>query len=452
VSARRVAVVGAGIAGLVAAYRLGQRTTAETTIYEATTRVGGRIETGRGLFAEGQYVERGAEFIDSSHARLLALAAELGLAIDDLDEVRPIARSDMFYVDGAQYSATEARADFEGARGALERDARLSGSREDARALDDTSVQEWIRSRVPGGLDSKLGRLLDVACTVEFGAETSDQSALNVVSMLSSSASADELRLFGSSDARYLVRGGADRIVAQLGRALRSRIRLGHRLTALSTGASGALELTFAPGSARPRAAADQVVLALPFIVLREVDLTGVVLSDKKRTAIAELGMATNAKLHLQFDTRYWEKLGSSGDTVSDRGYQCTWEATRSQPGTSGILVNYVGGATGAGFAQEEPETLARRFLTQIEPVFPGLSRHWNGKVDVACWSRSPYQRGSYAYYRVGQYTRFAGVEGLPEGPVHFAGEHTSTQFQGFMEGAVESAERAAGEVIEALA
>ena len=95
--------------------------------------------------------------------------------------------------------------------------------------------------------------------------------------------------------------------------------------------------------------------------------------------------------------------------------------------------------------------TRARAFLKQIEPVLPGLSAQWNGKATLDHWTSYPWTRGSYSYWKVGQYTRFAGSEGRPEGKCHFAGEHTSIDFQGYLNGAVETGQRAAAEVLAAL-
>jgi monoamine oxidase len=83
--------------------------------------------------------------------------------------------------------------------------------------------------------------------------------------------------------------------------------------------------------------------------------------------------------------------------------------------------------------------------------VLPGLTSQWNGRATVDWWAGNPYSRGSYSYWQVGQYTRFAGIEGESEGAVHFCGEHTSVDAQGYLEGAVETGERAADEVISAL-
>jgi monoamine oxidase len=158
--------------------------------------------------------------------------------------------------------------------------------------------------------------------------------------------------------------------------------------------------------------------------------------------------MGTNSKLHVQFRSRPWTRVGCNGETYSDTGYQNTWEVTRAQPGSPGILVDYTGGLVGAGVGNGAPEQRAATFLTQLEPVLPGVSAEWNGRATVDFWPGYEWTRGSYSYWKVGQYTSFAGVEGRQEGNAHFCGEHTSIDFQGYLNGAVETGERAAAEVI----
>ena len=196
--------------------------------------------------------------------------------------------------------------------------------------------------------------------------------------------------------------------------------------------------------------------MAIPFSVLRTLDYSQAGFSSLKAVAIQQLGYGTNAKLHLQFQNRLWNQPGpwglSNGSTFADTGYQNTWDVTRAQPGATGILVNYTGGAAGAAFdgsaGPVRRAEYAATFLTQLQPVLPGISAQWNGRVTLDTPVSNPYSRGSYAFYRVGQYTLFGGVEAERSNGCHFAGEHCSTDFQGYMEGGAEEGERAAGEIL----
>jgi monoamine oxidase len=195
---------------------------------------------------------------------------------------------------------------------------------------------------------------------------------------------------------------------------------------------------------------APQVVLAIPFAVMREsVDYSDAGFDPVKKMAIQQQGMGTNSKLNVQFSTRSWHADDSNGSTYSDDGYQSTWEASRAQPGRPGILVDYTGGSIGRAFGGASADERARRFVEELSPTLPGVN-DYNGRAVLDYWTGRPLTRGSYSYYRVGQMTAFAGVEGKPSGNCHFAGEQTSYTFQGYMEGAVKSGERAAMEIIGA--
>jgi len=94
---------------------------------------------------------------------------------------------------------------------------------------------------------------------------------------------------------------------------------------------------------------------------------------------------------------------------------------------------------------------LAPEFLARAEPVFPGLTAQWNGKATFDDWPRNPWTLGSYAAFGPGQLTKYWHGVGKSQGRVHFAGEHTSTYSQGFLNGGVESGDRAAIEVMQSI-
>ena len=97
------------------------------------------------------------------------------------------------------------------------------------------------------------------------------------------------------------------------------------------------------------------------------------------------------------------------------------------------------------------PQFQARNFLRQIEPVLPGATAKWNGKVTRDYWTGYQWTKGSYSYWKVGQYTRFVGAEGDRQGNCYFAGEHTSVDFQGYLNGAVDTGETAAKQVLRRI-
>ncbi len=458
----RIVVVGAGLAGLTCAYRLKQAGYAATVHEASSKRVGGRCWTLRGEFADGQIAEHGGELIDQGHAAIRQLAQELGLPLDNLLAGEVNGTEPSYYFDRASYSFAEATEDLKQIYQTLHSDVSKASYptlyntyTQRGYELDHLSVLDWINQNVPGGIGSRLGQLLDVAYNIEYGAESSVQSSLNMLYLLGYSGQG-QLRIFGPSNEKYHVRGGNDQITERLAELLRGQILLDSALVAIKQNSNNTYSLTFQrTDSTTTQELADQVVLALPFSILRSsVDYKNAGFKALKQTAIKELGMGTNSKLHVQFTNRPWNLLGRNGETFADTGYQNTWEVSRSQPGVSGILVDYTGGKIGASFGTGTPQDRARQFLAQLEPVLPGITTKWNGRATVDFWSAYPWTKGSYSYWKVGQYTKFAGVEREPEGHAlncHFAGEHTSVDFQGYLNGAVETGQRAATEVMAAL-
>lgn len=454
VLSNRVLIVGAGLAGLTCAYRLKQ-SGVHATLYEASSRVGGRCWTRRGDFADEQIAEHGGELIDTGHLHVRRLAQELGLTFDDLLAAQAEGTEDFFNLAGTPYSVAEATDDFALVFPKLSEDlARApfptlyNRYTPHGAQLDAMSIVDWINVSVPGGVESRLGQLLEVAYTIEYGAEASRQSALNLIYLLGYSRP-DPLSLFGESDEKYHIRGGNDQVISRLVAQLGSQIVPSTALVAARLNANRTFTLTLQSGAKIYDVVGDKVVFALPFSILNTgVNLTGAGFSTLKQIAIRDLAIGSNTKLHVQFTGRPWTQQGNNGNTFADTGYQNTWEVTRAQPGKSGILVDFTGGKVSDSFRHGAPAMRAQQFLEQIEPVLPGLRTAWNGRATVDFWPANPYSRGSYSYWQVGQYTSFAGIERAPEGNAHFCGEHTSIAAQGYLEGAVESGDRVASEIL----
>ncbi len=456
-AAPRVVVVGAGLAGLTCAYRLSQAGVM-ACVHEASDRLGGRCWSIRGAFAPGLVAERGGELIDTAHVETRQLCHELGLTTDDLLQGETNGTEPLYYFDGRPYTDAEAAEDFNGVYQKLHMDVSAASypttyrvSTQRGRELDAMTIVDWIEESVPGGMASRFGQLLDVAYNIEFGAECAEQSALNLVYLLGYIGQG-RLRLFGKSDEKHHVRGGNDLITSAMGERLEGQIKMGSELVAIRRNATGTYALTFVEGGTTKPVTADRVVLALPFSIMRRsVDWSRAGFGPEKSQAIRELGMGTNSKLNVGFRTRYWRTLGCNGDTYADTGFQNTWEVSRGQPGTAGILVDYTGGRIGDSFRSGTPSTRTRQFLAQLEPLLPGVSAQWDGNATVDHWPSYPWTRGSYSYYKPGQYTAFGASEEEVSGACHFAGEHTTQDFQGYLQGAVFSGERAAAEVLDAI-
>lgn len=452
-SAPRVVIVGAGLAGLTCAYRLYQAGIA-STVYEASDRVGGRTWTLRDFFADGQIAEHGAEFISLGQVAVQKLARELGLQLVNVNKRE--SGHDVLFVDGENYPKREALADYAKVYPAVHKAVHAAGYPTKynsytaaGRALDNMIVTEWIDANVPGGTNSKLGHLLLVAVVEEYGGDAAQQSALNLIYLLGFERRG-RLNLDGTDEALHVV-GGNDQMAALMAQALPSgTVQTGTALSALRRTSSGAYRCTFESGSRTFEVIADRVCSAIPFTTLRRVDLHGIPLSHLKRTAIDKLKMGTNAKVHLQFTRRLWTAEGLDGTSYVQMPYMCSWEVSAAQRGRSGILVGYPGGRRGILDAPAHgpaPHHVTHEYLSDFERIYPGITSLWNGAAYVDAWVHDPWHLGSYSYYGVGQYTTFAGIEGEPEQNVYFCGEHTSYDFQGYMNGAVVSGERAARQI-----
>jgi monoamine oxidase len=464
-----VAVVGGGIAGLTCALHLADRGLA-ATVYEASGRIGGRMfSNNRGYWDGGQVSEWCGELIDSGHTTVRALAKRFALVLDDLHAVEPARSTDTFRFLDRYYPTAQADADFLAVAAALDQDVSdapfpttFNAFTPAGQALDRMSVFDWIEARVPGGHGAPLGALLDAAYNIEYGSDTRVQSALNLVYLLGFQPNAHQMAVFGASDERFHVRGGNQLLPQAIAAALGDSVVTGWKLARVARTAAGRVALTFGVGGGASRdVVADVVVLAIPFAVLRDLDYAPAGFGALKATAIQELGRGHNGKLQLQFTQRLWNQRGpwgvSTGTTFTDTGYQAGWDVSRAQPGAEGVLVFYSGGGvtdamtTGTAFttiaASAQVGADARRALGQVGPVFPGLPALWNGKATQSLPHKSDLMKASYSYWRVGQYTRFGGIEGAPEGNVFFCGEHTSQDFQGFMEGGASTGKQTAADV-----
>jgi monoamine oxidase len=453
-SGTRIVVVGAGIAGLTCAYRLQQAGYA-AQIYEASGRIGGRCYTGRGDFADGQIYEHGGELIDNNHIDIKQLAQELGLSLDNLYTAETNGTEQLGYFFGQPYTFTQMTNDLKVIWQQIHSDVSAASYptlynqyTTRGQQLDQMTLYQWIESYVPGGHSSPLGAMLDVAYNIEYGAESTVQSALNMLYLLGY-VGPGQFRTFGKSNEKFHVHGGNDQIPTTLAARLGSQITTNTPLTAIKLNRDGTYTLSFANGSGSFTRVADRVVLALPFSLLRSVDFSKAGFNQVKTWAINELGMGTNSKVHVQFTSRFWRDQGCTGETYADTGYQNTWEVSRAQPGASGLLVWYTGGnpgvAVGSGSVQSQVQ---KNFLPEIEPVLPGATAQWNGKATRDFWTGYQWTKGSYSYWKAGQYTRFSGAEKEASGNCHFCGEHTSQDFQGYLQGGVETGQRAANEVL----
>jgi len=461
-----VAIIGAGLAGLACADELRRRGVL-ATIYEASDRAGGRCFSLGGAFPgpvvfPSQVAERGGEFIDTAHKTMIGYAQRFGLALEDVTK----GHEDVFYhFFGQRQSESDVVDEFRELVDAMRDDLRTVGSPtadsftpEDA-VLDRTNLKEYLEARRAGDLIKKV---IDVAYTIEYGLEIDRQSCLNFLFFIHADRRSKFTPFGIFSDERYHVIGGNQQIPASLAAGLGGQIRYGLTLQRARKTAAGLVELTLRRGSSTIRATHDAVVFAIPFSVLRDVELDASLgLPAWKLFAIRNLAYGTNSKMMLGFNGPMWLALGSNGQSYSDlTNHQSTWETNPSRATSAhAVLTDYSGGDRGARLDPRRVQTEASRFLGDLDRVYPGAlaaaTRDARGNLlaHLEHWPSNPLTKGSYTCNQPGYFTTIAGNEQKPVGNLFFAGEHTSSFYenQGFMEGGVLSGLRAADEVLRAL-
>jgi monoamine oxidase len=470
----RIAIVGAGIAGLVTAMHL-RDAGIDAMIYESSSRVGGRMHSERSYWDAGQHTEWCGAMVDSTHVTMHQLARRFGLALLDTHAARPPRARDTCYLDSRYYSMADADNDFakiypilQEQLGNVDPTTTYANATPTARRLDLMSMRDWIERYVPGGLDAQLGRLIAESYRNEYGREIEELSALNLVLQLGQQrwyAENHQMNVLGYSDQRYILADGSQALPEAIAAWLPAgSILFGRRLLAIRRIAGGFYELRFDRGGANETVYADRVVLAIPFIALRALDFSHAGFDSAKIDAIQNLGYGYHTKLHLQFDRRAWMRAThpwpepTTGQIWTTLPVQSALDYSLGQRGEAGLIEVFTAG--GPAMLDTPPMPYAqiaesgavawhvRRFFDQLDRIWPGVSATWNGKATFGNAQADPNILASYSCWLVGQCTTIAGHEARAQGRVHFAGEHTSVAYQGFMEGGAESGFRAADEIL----
>jgi monoamine oxidase len=440
------------------------------TLYEARDRLGGRIWSLGGGFAgpvefPGQVVERGGEFIDTTHLTMKAYAREFDLALEEVEK-EWLPGGDAFYVNGERVSEQAVMDEFRDLVDAIRPDLTQLSSEVTAqyftefdRALDLTDLATYLDQKDAGDI---VKAIINVAYTTEYGCEISELSTLAFLFFIHIDKRSKFTPFGVFSDERYHVIGGNEQIPQMIAERLTGPIELEAKLVAAGKRSDGRILLTFEQAGSTYSVAHDAVVLAIPFTMLREVTLdTSLGLPPEKLYAINHFVLGTNAKLNVGFNGRFWAGLDTSAETWSDLpNHQLTWEANPSQATDDhAVIVDYSGGTRGANLNPDKVQQETLLWLTDFDKVLPGAlaaATRTSKKTFLAHlqhWPSDPFIKGSYTCNQPGYFTTILGNEATPVGNVFFAGEHTDFfyEWQGFMEGAANSGIRVAEEVLAAV-
>ncbi|HRI20999.1 MAG TPA: FAD-dependent oxidoreductase, partial [Panacibacter sp.] len=327
-----IAIIGAGIAGLHAAYILKQAGYA-ANLYEGSPRIGGRIMSVEGMMGEGLWTEMGGEFIDSTHTDMLNLAKHFKLPLLDRLEPGELSLEEFaYYFDGHHYHLKDVLEALHPYSEQIKKDidslsdeiSYKKHSADDVR-LDGISIMEYIDNL---GIKGWFRKFIYNSYTCEYGMEATEQSAISFLAVFDPGDDT-AYKLYGDSDERYSVIGGNLKICEALAGELPDSVLTNHFFTAIKQNSDESYHITFKiSGSGKIGVNADIVLITIPFTVLREVDLQ-VKLPDWKLNVIKNLGYGTNSKLFIGVNERVWRNQGYAGYAFSDNGMMNGYEHTQ---------------------------------------------------------------------------------------------------------------------------
>lgn len=435
-SAPRVVVIGAGLAGLAAAYEL-SRAGSDVTVLESRNRIGGRVLSFRDLVPGGT-MEGGAELIGSNHPIWNAYKEQLKLSflnLADEDGEAPIV------LNGRRLSATEAERLWE------EMSAALSGLNTDAamipdpfqawtapqaRAWDQRSLADWIAAQPISDL-CKAG--IDAQMMGDNGVATAWQSYLGNLSMVKGGG----LEKFWTETEVYRCAGGSQQLAERLAAAVGTpRVRLRQAVSAIAATERG---VVVTAGATRHEC--DYAVLAVPPLTWNRIAFT-------PRLHVSALPqMGSNVKFLMKTKDRFWRRNKLSPDLMTDGPVHLTWHATLNQKVAGAGVVAFSGGAGSDTCRGWTPAERTERYLAALAPVYPGLRASFE-RARFMDWPSDPWVKGSYSFPAPGEVTTLGPQLQQPIGNrIFLAGEHTCYAFVGYMEGALQSGARAARRIGE---
>ena len=449
---KKVIIIGAGLAGLSAAYELTQLGH-DVTILEARTRPGGRVHTLRDAFADGLYAEAGAARIPNHHHFTLKYAELFGLV---LDPFKPPNSPSIYYVRGKRIQVLPGQnVQWPFHLTPEERAIGLEGMR-----------QKYVWSMLdevgdvtnPGWPPPELLRKYDHINRSDFW--RSRGASPEAISLLSLGGIDDRVETWSTLfmlrnqalnrklERYYKIRGGNDLLAKSFASRLSEKIHYAAPAIRIEQTARSVAAVFLRAGS-HHRLRGDYLICAVPFSVQKNITVVPPFSVDKQR-AIEQLPYLSGSKIFLQTKERFWIKDGESGFATTDLPIREVWDATYNQPGKRGILQTFpisLHSRQITAMSQEERVEVA---LKQLEMIYPSVREYFEGGLSK-CWDEDEWARGASAYYKPGQFSSLLPHVARPEGRIYFAGEHTSVWTDGWMQGALESGNRVAREVNAAV-
>ena len=441
-ASRKIAILGAGLAGLVAGYEL-SKAGHEVTILEAQLRPGGRVHTLREPFSDGMYAEAGAGRIPSTHLITRKYVKDFGLK---LEPFWPDKLADVYYLRGERVKVPRgSNPDMAKIPLQLSREER---SLENFAALEDKYIGKAMREAgevAPEEYPPERLKAYDQTTIAEF---LRQQGASADVTRFLLQGFEDDSALdffrdnWSHSFPLSKIIGGNDLLPRAFATKLAANIRYGAQVIRIEN-SSNAAKVIFKQAGAHQVLSADQIICAIPFSVLRHIELPAD-FSSAKRAAIQQMNYGAVTRVYLQSRRKFWEDDGCNGYATPDLPMEI-WSPTFSQPGRRGIIMSYIYEDLARTVGAMTPQGRIDDFLELTEKIFPGMRENFEGGTSYS-WEQDPFQRGAFSLFKRGELLRFLPAAKQPEGRIHFAGEHTSP-WPGWMQGALHSGLRAAQEV-----
>lgn len=448
--AKRVIVVGAGLAGLAAAYELTQAGH-DVTVFEVRLRPGGRVRTLREPFSDGLYAEAGGRLFSDSYTRLIRYAKQFELPFAPMPAS---AFATLYHLRGKRLTLRQGQSvvwpyglpEEEQQLGPLGLvlkyvlpilkemgDPSSPGFRLDPfLQYDQVSFNEFLRRQ--GASDEAV----ELVCRTSFFGEGADEaSAMQYLVAY--------LATFYQGQGFYALLGGNDILPAAFGARLQDKIRYGTPVVKINHGPTG-VEAVFRQWDTYHTMQAQHLILAVPFTHLRHMEVQPQ-LTAEDDSLINDLEYVSVARVYLQVRKRFWESEQVSGSAYTDLPIMEVAEQPLHRPESStprGILEAIVQGDEALRLGGLDEHERVEFVIEHMEKVHPGLREYVEGGTSKF-WGH-----GAYSKFRPNQMSNWFPRIARPKGPIHFAGEHTSV-LAGTMEGALESGQRAAQEVNEAL-
>jgi monoamine oxidase len=408
-------ILGAGATGLALS---------AVTVLEARDRIGGRVFSYRMPQNKELICELGAEWVGESHERIKALCADFKIPLQKHQFDDHLLRDGRVYRPGAWGFSDKAKAAFEKAKGAYEKLTTL-----EERKLD--GLDWWTYLEKIGFSEDDL-LLRDLVDSTDFGESIRHVSAYSALAEYAESSPKNEMD--------YKMTGGNSRLTEEFAARIGAEnIKTGALVTEIIQ-YKGTVTVKTETESFR----ADACICTVPTHSLLKIKFNPP-LPAAQREAAEKLIYARICKNSVLYEKRFWKDENFS--LVSDMTSHYYFHSTQGQPGEEGILTAYAIGEKADVLSSQSDErrmNIIARDLVDFDTDAPKLAR----AIASYAWQRDRYTDGAYALYRPGQWFGIRPVLQKPHGKVLFAGEHLA-DWQGFMEGAVETGEAAAASLIK---